>query len=126
LNRFFLMNVAARCADHQAVPRGEDLVVEMRPGTQAASREEGRAIVGEPVLLVLKLALKAVCRLGGRQALDEHVQALQFAVRIGMLGDVALGLHTVRGGEFLDAVLAEHLEDLAVGPDVERALGFAR
>ena len=44
----------------------------------------------------------------------DSLQALQLAVRIGMLGDVAPGPHIVGGGKFLDAVFAEDLEDALV------------
>ncbi len=79
--------IAAReGADHEAVPRGEDFVVEMGAGTETAFGEERGAVVAKAMFHVLNGAFEAFGDgLVGKTA-DEDVEAFEFAVGIGNRG----------------------------------------
>src|SRR6476659_7782904 len=109
--------------DHQAVPGGDDLVVEMRPRTFRPESEQRLAAFGETLpdfRFFFSKMLRGSCN---ASQLDQNIFAGEFAVRIAARRHVPLGFDSVMKIENFSG-WAELRIDFLFVPNVERAFGF--
>ena len=109
--------------DHQAVPRGQDLVVEVRPRPALAHGKQLRARAAERVddgfRRLAGSSRDVVDRLRDIEEVPARELALRILRRVAVRLDAEPPPHDRR-------IVARHGADLGVGPDVERAFGLVR
>ena len=112
---------ARKSGDHQAVPGGEHLVVEVRPRPFHTRLEQGDPRAVQRIEDVVATPAGRLRDLADRLGDVEQVLAGEFLLRIERR--IAGALDSVAPPEQVGRV-AEQPADLVVGPQIKRSLGF--
>ena len=111
-----------QAADHEAVPGGDDLVVQMRARPLPARLKQGLDAAFDHGLHLLGRLLEELGGLPGRKRAEQRVCALQLALRVAFRTGVAVAARAIGITKNASIVPAQQRVDLGGGPDVERAL----
>ena len=115
---------AGEAGDHEAVPGGDDFVVEMGAGAFGASVEEGFAAAVEEGEDFFRGLLEVFGGFFGGDGTEEGVGAFEFAMGIAFGAGVAVAAGAEGVAEDAAFFLADEGVDFGGGPDVEGAFGF--
>src|SRR6266581_7211533 len=111
--------------NHQAVPCGNDFIVQMWARTFVADRQQLLATACEQLSSFVLVLLKMLRRLGNRVALTQNILATEFILRIASFRRVTVRLDTVVKLEYC-GVGTEGVVDLFFHPNIKRALAVLR